>query len=566
MTPPYRFRDVRQETIFRRLRLLGEGPAQLYRDACRLMEEPDSFETTSHLVNHLLREVESAVRAVLQTQDEGVASQGASTERHRSSILAVLTALGIDESTPIAQLWLQLPGDQGLDKRAHRNALFQPRNVVSEFLEHWDRVQTILDFVLERFEERCLDYHRSLDELAMLQTPTRADARRLKQKVPNNLVAYRHFFEKISSVGRLRPLNEEGLFSHPPVPETQGELIQFPSWPQSQYLIRMAPHDPREVSDIISAMPPTENIAVLPDLTEALSEMPAVEAVRLVDKVRSWIRTPYLATMLLPDVLGRLAAHFAKGGHTDEALALARDLLAVKPSSAGTQVTEIYQYLRTRPEGHLRNWDYNELLRLRVPILVKEAGISSVRLLCDLLDNAVNINRGPQEEGSRDEKDFSRLWRSDLEEDVRESGNEILNPLVTSVRDAVEQVIGDEPSLLCEIIDILEGHGWTIFRRLSLHALRTFKSEAPALVHSHLADGDLAQDWELERQYVLLLADAFPSLRRESQNEILQMITEGPDPEMPQEEFDKDTYVRRWQWQRPSPVRDFLSNGLGRSR
>ena len=133
--------------------------------------------------------------------------------------------------------------------------------------------------------------------------------------------------------------------------------------------------------------------------------------------------------------------------------------------------------------------------------------------------------------------------------------------MVTAVRDAVEQVIEDEPFLLSEIIDILEGHGWAIFRRLSLHALRVFKSEAPELVHSHLANGDVAQDWELEREYVLLLADAFPSLLRERQNEILRVITEGPDRAMLREEADKDGYVRRWQWQRLSPIRDSLTNG-----
>ena len=40
--------------------------ATLYRDACRLMEAPESLASTSHLVAHLLREVESSLRQVIR--------------------------------------------------------------------------------------------------------------------------------------------------------------------------------------------------------------------------------------------------------------------------------------------------------------------------------------------------------------------------------------------------------------------------------------------------------------------------------------------------------------------
>ena len=64
---PFRFDDPRQARIFERLkRLVGEGPAAFYRDACRLMTEENDYESTTHLVAHLLREIESALRDVLE--------------------------------------------------------------------------------------------------------------------------------------------------------------------------------------------------------------------------------------------------------------------------------------------------------------------------------------------------------------------------------------------------------------------------------------------------------------------------------------------------------------------
>ena len=68
---PFRFQDPRQERIYGRLRgLVGQGPADFFKDACQLMADPASLGTTSHLVSHCLREVESALCAVLETVSE----------------------------------------------------------------------------------------------------------------------------------------------------------------------------------------------------------------------------------------------------------------------------------------------------------------------------------------------------------------------------------------------------------------------------------------------------------------------------------------------------------------
>src|SRR5207249_996422 len=71
---PFRFTDPRQERIYRRLRTyVGPGPAEFYRDACRLIAMPGGLATTTHLVAHLLREIESALRDVLETVADGFA-------------------------------------------------------------------------------------------------------------------------------------------------------------------------------------------------------------------------------------------------------------------------------------------------------------------------------------------------------------------------------------------------------------------------------------------------------------------------------------------------------------
>ncbi|MFC2032566.1 hypothetical protein ACFLUS_04290, partial [Chloroflexota bacterium] len=66
----YRFTDPRQRRIHRRLGLIGPGCASFYQDACRIVSIQPPFKATTHLVAHLLREIESSLRAVLETVDD----------------------------------------------------------------------------------------------------------------------------------------------------------------------------------------------------------------------------------------------------------------------------------------------------------------------------------------------------------------------------------------------------------------------------------------------------------------------------------------------------------------
>jgi hypothetical protein len=115
----FSFGDPRQERIYRLLGLIGPGPAAFYRDACWMMGEANPIASTTHLVGHLLREIESSIRAVLKTVTE-------KPKGHKDEIKAILTALEISDTDPIAKAWLSLAGqdnDYGLHARAHRDAL-----------------------------------------------------------------------------------------------------------------------------------------------------------------------------------------------------------------------------------------------------------------------------------------------------------------------------------------------------------------------------------------------------------------------------------------------------------
>src|ERR1700734_2403101 len=213
---PFRFADPRQEKIHLLLTNIGSGPPAFYQDACRLMSEQPQYASTSHLVSHLLREIDSALRKVLET---GSDQQVEGKNGHEKSIKIVLNALEIPESEPVAQEWLRFAGNDeyGLDKRAHRSAL-SVRPVNGEFMEMWDRMEIILDVVLSKFEDLFLTWVQKIDSLALKEKPTRADVSFLCNHLPNNRAALGTFYDKLTSPAWIKPLAEEHQFSNPPQP------------------------------------------------------------------------------------------------------------------------------------------------------------------------------------------------------------------------------------------------------------------------------------------------------------------------------------------------------------
>jgi hypothetical protein len=87
----YKFTYPEQAQIAQKLKnLVGPGAAAFYKDACWLMELEPPLESTTHLVGHLLREIESSLRSVLKSVQEPSVKQEDKQDAHKKQILAIL--------------------------------------------------------------------------------------------------------------------------------------------------------------------------------------------------------------------------------------------------------------------------------------------------------------------------------------------------------------------------------------------------------------------------------------------------------------------------------------------
>lgn len=289
----------------------------------------------------------------------------------------------------------------------------------------------------------------------------------------------------------------------------------------------MARHKPELAAKIIQNMGDTDNVTVVLDLVDALLAMPPEISVGLEEKAARWAESPYLH-LLLPDKLGHLLAHWAKGGRTKEALRVARVLLDVLPDERRMEPgpDEAYRF-PLEPQARFDNWNYEQILKNHYPDLVQAAGLPALELLCDLLDKAIwlfwrcNDDQSPE--------DYSSSWRPAVEDHPQNLRHTIKDALVTAVRDAAELLVRSGRATVEEVVDVLEGRCWKVLRRIALHVLRVFSDQAYTLAAARLMDQSLFDDVGLRHEYVLLLREHFPHLRPKDQAKILEWVEEGPE-------------------------------------
>ena len=343
---------------------------------------------------------------------------------------------------------------------------------------------------------------------------------------------YRYFFDKLDNPEWIIPLRKEGFFQNPPKIEKDeaNNLIRFPPWPESRYLARMSLHKPDVVVKTILQMADTENIRVYENLIDAALNMPAGWSVQLVNKAEKWIRTPY--QQLLPDKLGNLIIHLAKGGQINHAIKLASVLLEIMTDSKGEEnqeEDEPFKFPRMPDtKAHCGQWSYDQILKKIGPIIIETAKIDGLILFCDLLDSALRIIRPQNNNGP---EDLSHIWRPSIEDHPQNIVPSIESSLIVSVRDVAEQLCLIDSANLTLVLQTLERRTptWRAFSRIALYLLQKIPHVSMQLVTTYLLNPSLFEDLDCRHEYFLLLRQRFLDLDPKEKEELLN-LAENPPP------------------------------------
>ncbi|MCU4139055.1 MAG: ATP maltotriose and DNA-dependent transcriptional regulator MalT, partial [Thermodesulfobacteria bacterium] len=346
------------------------------------------------------------------------------------------------------------------------------------------------------------------------------------QKFLHDKVLYQYFFKNINNPRWIKPLKKAGYFLNPPEVVKKKDFIEFPFWPESQFLARVASKAPEEVCKIILKIPDTNNPRVHEDFIEAALNMPPDLSVQIFEKEMKWIKKQHELIFSLPDKLVKWIKFLAKNGYTEQALNLTQILLDISPG------------LKIKVDI----WEYTQAIRDILSTLVKERNF--LKFICSLLEKAVKFDK---RNVSKNE-DFSFIWRPAIEEHPQNIKEDVKNVLVDTVRDATELLIKENLASLEEIIAHLESYSYPVFRRIILYLLWRFSEEAQELISKYLTDYHLFSDPHFKHEYTLLLQKAFRSLSPEEKKKIFKWIENGPEPELLEGKSseERERYKRGW--------------------
>lgn len=366
-------------------------------------------------------------------------------------------------------------------------------------------------------------------------------------------VNHSYFFSKLESPDWIEPLVEAGYFADPPLPRVNGDYISYPAWPESRYLARMAPVSPTRVAEVIGRIPDTDNVSVHKDLARAAVHLSAGSMARWAAKEARWVSRQLRIEYPLDEALGTVIDRLARAGKADAALDLARPLLTIRcvpdsghpgsvreptrayesgversnGESAGEEDPEaaelaasMVEDLSSRIVGRLSEYEYRQFVERHVPVLLTHAGIGTLEMLCDLLENAIESDKLRRYDGA--------IWRPAIEPHAQNKLNEVADALIDAVRDASMQLV-DSGTGIRSVAAVLGARRGTIFRRMVVHLAAEQNKGHPEFAAEVALSEDRFFDRGLLHEYSRLLGGIFPGLDQEQKSLVFRWIDRGPE-------------------------------------
>jgi hypothetical protein len=357
------------------------------------------------------------------------------------------------------------------------------------------------------------------------------ERQRMLELIRRNAVTYAHFFDGLTDASWLDFLVAEGFFKHPPPPERGEDWVQYPSWPESAYLARIAGAEPERVAEIAAAIPASENVRVMTDLATIAASLPTRPAARLAARLHEWL-AEHRVLLALPEALARLVSHLARNGDLDPALELAADLLRVEGEERAGVVTP-----RIEPVGRIERWEYGKVLEEVMPALLEADGDRALSFLADLLARAIDLEAG--KEGG----DYTYIIRPSIADHAQNHDHGLLDVLISAMRDASVEAAEDNENRRA-VLAALGAREQAVFARIALHVINELGDRDEAF--AALSNPEAASSVSLWHEYSEILAARFGELSAEQRETVLKLLAgeeETPDEDETKAEADKR---RRW--------------------
>lgn len=508
-----------EEKIVHSLNHVSVGASSFLKDAFLLMKRRPPLDTSTHLVGHCLREIDSAVSNVALPYD--YKPKKGNSEGYKSKIIAIVNSFQLNkvDAQELQELWFVFTE---LATKAHRNSLSPPRPFDSDFKEFFNKFVQLLEAILPHIISH---YDNSLlvaEKLLKNEDPGDYEYFTFRNRLPNNLNTQSDFFQRLKHLNWLIKLENEGYF------DKSIQDFHHPSnlshlWPPHYFLKNMA-SDPRcqyLISEICLRIK-TDDQALVNQLAEIVLELPIKTQVAFSKKCIGWLEN--VQRWYYPFKFQELLVSLFNAGKTNEALELTKALLQLLLPKEGKVVGDSDFKLPDKSESKVDIHNYEEIIE-EVLKVDSASNLKLFGLFCNLLQQSIEISLTKPEE--RGDDDFSEIWRSAIEDHSQNYDHSSLKDVLTkAVRNLAESLLKNKTAR-DEVFDMLKKHHWKIFNRIAIHLIRIQLPISLNQAKKYLFDfGYWDQNVNLHELYELV-GVAFPLLKPEEQKLILDWIDKG---------------------------------------
>ena len=347
----------------------------------------------------------------------------------------------------------------------------------------------------------------------------------------------RYFFSNLKNPHWIAPLKKQGFFeSSPSVEYLPDGYIQFPFWPEMEFLKNVANEASEEVVEITSKIPKTDNSRFYEDLIDIALQVDASISTKLKPKILEYINAEH---PILHPRFERVLRYWADNGQIESALELTEALVKFYPDPL---VTDKQARRKENPEDwtttlepqpRLRDWEYQEVLEKGVRYLSEKAPYQTARILIDATVNMLYLRFHRDQLGKVGSNDISTIWCPRVNESPKDYRNSKEN-LVHSLTFACEKAYEKEPEYMGVLDQALRKQRWDIFRRIRQHLYAKFpnKQTKPWVREMIITHPDYDKwDHHFEFQGMIRLACEYfgaDLLTEEERTQIFAAILRGP--------------------------------------
>ena len=448
------------------LRRLDPQLAGLYELGRKLVNEIEQ-PGNAHAVAYVGRELSRGVIRC-RLRDEGIeesrqsaARQGcaADGERNRRRIAA---ALQLPEDDPRVREWLRMPASFAKWEKYRYGG--PSSDAVRDGFEQFS--QMLFGLVAP-----CYATEAELDALLEVDAPA-AEHARLLRDLQLRPAQRRYFFERLKDPRWVVHLSNEGFFANPPGREVHDDDSWSPRWwPEGDYLARIAPNVPVDVTRVLVALPTTnDNPDVWNSVAKAASQLPADLAVRVVPAMTSALKQVPGLNHWSDSVVG-LIEHLA-ASESSEIFDLADHLLFIAGWNAVDPEDAAYRHTTDWVIPRIGGDDWHRLVDRLVAALESANPERTLSLLLTKIGRVQALADTLRTESSPLPSNVEMHLRESLsrDNDHRPETN-TLRALGRSTVDVAQRLAANGPEEAASVIALVEQREGRFFASLRLRVL-----------------------------------------------------------------------------------------------